>query len=221
MQLTSQRPFTAWIAAACLALAAFALPAAAQTAGKDYTLVEPPQATDAPGKIEVIEFFSYGCPHCNDFHPLISHWAAKQPQDVVFKRVPVTFGRAAWTTLGKLYYALETSGDLAKLDGAVFHAIHEDRTNLFDERSIIEWVNKQGSDPKKFADALKSFTVNSKMARAEQLARAYKVDGVPMVVVDGKYVVKGQSFQDVLNVTDQLIAKIRSESGAGAKGKKK
>ncbi|HJW03328.1 MAG TPA: thiol:disulfide interchange protein DsbA/DsbL [Azospira sp.] len=221
MLLNAQRPFSSWIAAACLALATFALPAAAQTAGKDYTLVEPPQTTDAPGKIEVIEFFSYGCPHCNDFHPLITRWAAKQSQDVVFKRVPVTFGRAAWTTLGKLYYALETSGDLAKLDGAVFHAIHEDRTNLFDDRSIIEWVHKQGSDPKKFSDALSSFTVNSKMARAEQLARAYKVDGVPMVVVDGKYVVKGQSFQDVLNTADQLIAKIRSESGAGAKGKKK
>ncbi|MDE2584844.1 MAG: thiol:disulfide interchange protein DsbA/DsbL [Betaproteobacteria bacterium] len=223
MQLTTQRLFasriSAWIGTAFLALLAFALPASAQTLGKDYTLVEPPQATETPGKIEVIEFFSYGCPHCKDFHPLVTAWAAKQSQDVVFKRVPVTFGRAAWTTLGKLYYALETSGDLAKLDGAVFHAIHEDRTNLFDDRSIIEWVHKQGADPKKFSDAYSSFTVNSKMARAEQLARAYKVDGVPMVVVDGKYVVKGQSFQDVLNSADQLIAKVRSENGA--KGKKK
>lgn len=221
MLLTAQRPFaahiTSWLAAVCLALLAFALPAAAQTAGKDYTVLESPQPTEAPGKIEVIEFFSYGCPHCNDFNPLISAWAAKQPHDVVFKRVPVTFNRAAWANLAKLYYTLETTGDLAKLDGAVFHAIHEQRVNLFDEASIMEWAAKQGLDGKKFSDAYKSFGVASKLSRADQLARAYRVDGVPMVVVDGKYVVKGQSFQDVLKTADQLIDKTRMEKNGGKK----
>ena len=120
-----------------------AMPALAQTAGKDYTLISPVQPTDDAAKIEVLEFFSYGCPHCNDFNPLISAWAAKQPGDVVFKRVPVSFGRAAWANAAKLYYTLEATGDLAKLDGDVFKAIHNDRVNLFDEKTILEWVTKK------------------------------------------------------------------------------
>ena len=115
-----------------------AMPALAQTAGKDYTPITPAQPTDDAAKIEVLEFFSYGCPHCSDFHPLISAWAAKQPGDVVFKRVPVSFGRAAWANAAKLYYTLEATGDLAKLDGDVFKAIHSERVNLFDEKTILE-----------------------------------------------------------------------------------
>ena len=94
----------------------------AQTAGKDYTPISPAQPTDDPAKIEVLEFFSYGCPHCSDFHPLISSWAAKLPGDVVLKRVPITFGRAAWANIAKLYYALEATSDLARLDTTIASA---------------------------------------------------------------------------------------------------
>ena len=137
---------------------------------------------------------------------------------MAFKKVPITFGRPAWTNVAKLYYALETTGDLAKLDEAVFKAIHEQRVNLFDPRTAEEWVGKQGADGKKFAEAFASFGVNSKMSRAEQIARAYKVDGVPMVVVDGRYVVKGEAFKDVLRNADLLIEKIRAER-AGKRSK--
>ena len=188
-----------------------ATPTLAQTAGKDYTLITPAQPTDDAAKIEVLEFFSYGCPHCSDFHPLISAWAAKQPGDVVFKRVPVSFGRAAWANLAKLFYTLEATGDLARLEGDVFKAIHNDRANLFDEKSMTEWVAKKGVDPKKFSETFNSFGVMSKVKRADQLAQAYKISGVPAIAVDGKYLVGGQSFGDVLATTDKLIAKARSE----------
>ena len=188
-----------------------AMPALAQTAGKDYTPITPAQPTDDAAKIEVLEFFSYGCPHCSDFHPLISAWAAKQPGDVVFKRVPVSFGRAAWANAAKLYYTLEATGDLAKLDGDVFKAIHNDRTNLFDEKAILEWVTKKGVDPKKFSETFNSFGVMSKVKRGDQLAQSYKISGVPAVAVDGKYLVGGQSFGEVLGTADKLIAKARAE----------
>ena len=188
-----------------------ATPTLAQTAGKDYTLITPAQPTDDAAKIEVLEFFSYGCPHCSDLHPLISAWDAKKPGDVVFKRVPVSFGRAAWANAAKLYYTLEATGDLAKLDGDVFKAIHNDRTNLFDEKAILEWVTKKGVDPKKFSETFNSFGVMSKVKRGDQLAQSYKISGVPAVAVDGKYLVGGQSFGEVLATTDKLIAKARSE----------
>lgn len=194
--------------AAALTLAA---PAMAQTAGKDYTPIEPPQATDNPGKVEVIEFFSYGCPHCNDFHPLVSAWSAKLPADVTFRRIPVTFGRAAWANIARLFYALEATGDLAKLDGEVFKAIHGERLNLFEEKALNEWVVKKGVDPKKFNDAFSSFGVMSKVKRGDQMAQAFRIQGVPAVAVDGKYLAGGKDFNETLSIADKLIAKARSE----------
>lgn len=189
-------------AAAALAIVG---PAAAQTP------VTPAAGTDNPAKVEVVEFFSYGCPHCNDFNPLISAWAAKQPADVVFKKVPITFGRAAWANVAKLYYALEITGDLARLDGDVFKAIHTERINLFDDKAMAEWLAKKGVDPKKFSEAYNSFGVMSKVKRGDQLAAAYKIQGVPSIGVDGKYLVGDKPQPELLSITDQLIAKFRSE----------
>ena len=211
---TARRYFLATVFALFSGLTA-TMPVFAQ-ATPAFTPVSPVQPTDDPAKIEVIEFFSYGCPHCNDFHPLISQWAAKQPADVVLKRVPVTFGRAAWGNAAKLYYTLEATGDLARLDSEVFKAIHTDRTNLFDEKSIFEWVAKKGVDAKKFADTFNSFGIMSKVKRADQMAQAYKVSGVPAVYVDGKYAVAGNNFGEVLANADKAIAKARSEK-AGKK----
>src|SRR5256885_5160608 len=142
------------LALAVLASAGTAIPAALHAQGvegTDYRKVEPRQPTDSPGKIEVIEFFSYACPHCNEFYPLVSAWVAKLPKDVVFKRVPIGFGRAAWINLAKAYYALEATGELGRLDDTLFHALHEEHLPLFDENSIREWVGKQGADASKFA----------------------------------------------------------------------
>ncbi|TLY63345.1 MAG: thiol:disulfide interchange protein DsbA/DsbL [Gammaproteobacteria bacterium] len=182
-------------------------------ADRDYKTLDPVQYTDSPGKIEVIEFFSYGCPHCNEFYPLVSAWATKLPKDIVFKRVPTGFGRAPWINLAKAYYALEATGELGRLDGALFHALHEERLPLFDEKSIREWVGKQGGDASKFAAAFDSFGVNAKLGQAEQMAENYKVGAVPTLAVDGKYVVIGRTFQEILTNADQVIAKVRAERG--------
>ena len=206
----ARRSFVAAVFALGAALTV-AMPVQAQSVGKDYTLISPAQATEDAGKIEVIEFFSYGCPHCSDFHPQLSSWVGKQSADVVVKRVPITFGRAAWANIAKLYYTLEITGDLAKLDGDVFKAVHAERVNLFDEKVLNEWVIKKGVDPKKFAQTFNSFGVMSKVKRGDQMAQAYKIQGVPALAVEGKYQVGGKDFGDTLQITDQLIAKARSE----------
>jgi len=188
-----------------------AMPSSAQTAGKDYTPISPAQPTEDASKIEVLEFFSYGCPHCADFNPLLQAWVAKLPGDVVFRKVPVTFGRAAWANIAKLYYALKVTGDLDRLESDIFKAIHNDRINLFEEKSLLEWVAKKGVDQKKFAEAFNSFGVMSQVKRGDQMAQAYKIQGVPALAVDGKFLVGGKDFNEQLANADKLIAKARSE----------
>lgn len=204
-----------WIGLITLIMLAVALPARAELAiGRDYVAIVPAQTTDNPAKIEVIEFFSYGCPHCSDFHPTISRWSAALPADVVFKKVPISFGRPQWASLSRLYYALEATGDLAKLDGAVFQALHQQGSKLYDDKSIIAWVTAQGVDNKKFTDAYNSFGVVSKAKRADQLAHGYKIQGVPALAVDGKYLMTGKEIKgygDLIVLTDQVIEKARSD----------
>lgn len=212
---SERRSFVGTLAALGAALV-FASPVMAQTAGKDYVPISPAQPTDNPAKIEVLEFFSYGCPHCADLHPLLTAWTAKQPADVVVKKVPITFGRAAWANIAKLYYTLEITGDLARLESDVFRAIHGQRVNLFEERTLLEWVAKNGVDQKKFSEAFNSFGINSKVRRGDQLAQAYKIQGVPALAVDGKFMVGGQNFDDMLANADKLIVKARGEK-AGKK----
>lgn len=194
-----------------------AMPSFAQ--GAAYTPISPAQPTEDAAKIEVLEFFSYGCPHCADFNPLLTAWAAKLPADVVVKKVPITFGRAAWANIAKLYYALEITGDLHRLEGDVFRAIHGERVNLFDERTLTEWVVKKGVDAKKFGETFNSFGVMSKVKRADQMAQAYKIQGVPALAVDGKFLIGDMGFNEKLAVADKLIAQARSEKSKGA-GKK-
>ncbi|HET6718906.1 MAG TPA: thiol:disulfide interchange protein DsbA/DsbL [Rhodocyclaceae bacterium] len=187
--------------------------AQAQTVGKEYTLVQPAVSTDSPGKIEVLEFFSYGCIHCYKLHPYAKQWSAKLPADVVFKRVPVTFDRPQMRPMAKLFYALEATGDLARLDDAVFAAVHDQRVNLMTDEAVTKWVGEQGVDAKKFADAYKSFGVLNKVSRAEQLTKSYRVSGTPQVYVDGRFAVRGegvQGYADIFPVTDKLVAMARS-----------
>jgi protein dithiol oxidoreductase (disulfide-forming) len=193
------------------------LRAAELVEGTDYRTLEPAQHTDVgPGKIEVLEFFSYGCPHCYEFYPMISAWTAKLPKDVVFKRVATGMGRLAWTNLAKAYYTLESTGDLNRLDGQIFHAIHEERAPLFDEKAISEWAAKHGVDQAKFTTAFDSFGVNTRLNQAEKMVESYKIDGVPGIAVGGKYVVMGNSFEQMLANASALIAKVRAERGAAA-----
>ena len=198
-----------FVAAAFALGAAVAMPAFAQNA--PYTPITPAQPTEDASKIEVVEFFSYGCPHCADFNPLLQAWVAKLPGDVVFRKVPITFGRAAWANIARLYYALKVTGDLDRLESDIFKAIHNDRINLFEEKSLLEWVAKKGVDQKKFAEAFNSFGVMSQVKRGDQMAQAYKIQGVPALAVDGKFLVGGKDFNEQLANADKLIAKARSE----------
>jgi thiol:disulfide interchange protein DsbA len=198
-------------AAAFLALpAASALFAPAAQAAAPYARLSRPHLKENPNKIEVIEFFSYGCNHCNDFHPIIKAWAARQSADVAFRRLPVAWS-GAWASLARLYYALEASGDLARLDEAVFAALHKERKQLYTDRSIIEWYAQQGGNGQKFGELLKSFTVMSKLNQAEQLRESMGVESVPTLVVEGLYRVLGDNFGEVLKNADQLIAQARKK----------
>lgn len=196
--------------------AAALIPAAAmaQTAGQDFAPVNPPQPTENPAKIEVIEFFSYGCIHCYTFHPFAKKWAARLPADVDFRRIPVSFNRTPWFNLSRLFYALEATGDLNRLDEMVFAAIHDRNVKLYDDATIKAWVAQNGGDGQKFAAAYDSFGVQSKARRADQLAAAYKVPGTPSIFVDGRYMVLNEgikSYEEILARTDKLIAKVRAE----------
>jgi len=206
------------LAAASLCLAA---PAAfAQTPGTFATL-SPQQPTDGSGKIEVIEFFWYGCPHCYAMEPAVNAWAKNAPKDVAFRRVPATTG--GWEDMARVFYTLETMNLLDQYHGKVFDAIHRDKVNLGNKKIRDEWLAKNGIDPKKYEETEKSFTVATKLQRSKQLTYAYKVDSVPRVFVNGKYYTAAElagSGNNVFPVVDQLIALARKEQGAAPVAKK-
>ena len=193
------------------AMCTVAFPAVAQTAGKDYTVISPAQPADDASKIEVVEFFGYFCPHCRDAHPALQAWAAKLPSDVVLKKVPVSFGRQQLVPWQRLYYTLEVTGDLPRLDMAAFKAAQDDRLILVSDADALGWAKANGVDAKKFSEAWGSFGVSSKVQRAGQLERAYKVAGVPAIAVDGKYMTGDMDFNQKLALADKLIAKARAE----------
>lgn len=193
-------------------------PALAQPAeGKEYTLVNPPQPTESDNKIEVLEFFSYGCIHCYRLHPYVKKWAANLPNDVVFKRVPITFGRAAMQPMAKLYYTLEATGDLARLDDAVFAAVHDEKIGLVTDAAVLDWAESKGVNISKFTQTYNSFGVNSKVSRGDQLAKNYQVQGTPAVYVNGRYAVRNEGiagYESIMQVTDSLINLSRSTKKA-------
>lgn len=187
--------------------------AAEPQVGKELKMISPALASPKD-KIEVVEFFSYGCNHCSDFHPLISKWAEKLPKDVSFRRIPVSFNRPEWARLSKIYYALEATGDLAKLDAAVFIAIHEQRVQFKTDEAVTAWVASKGADAKKFGDAFSGFSMQAKIQRADQDASAARISGVPSIAVDGRYLINNEaagSYEDLLKITDSVVAKVRQE----------
>lgn len=203
---------------AFVGLLALALPAQAQlAAGVDFAEIKPALQVDNPARIEVVEFFSYACPHCSDLNPLVKKWAAKLPADVAFKRVPVSFNSPFYQLMAKLFYTLDAIGEMERLDAAAFDAIHVKGLKLIDEKSVQEWAVSQGVDAKKFSDAFKSFSTDSNVKRADQLSRAAKIPGVPALVVDGRYLVVGKNVKnhdELLALTEKVIDKARTERAA-------
>ena len=183
--------------------------------GRDWRMLSPPQPSTNTQRIEVLEFFSYGCPHCADLSPLIKPWAGLLPGDVAFRRIPVSFGRAAWANLARLYFGLELTGDLGRLDEAVFNAVTRERRNLYTDKAILAWLQDQGADATAFEALFRSFAVETQVAQSDALARDFKIDAVPTLVVDGRYVVLARDtkgFPEILAIADGLIAMARRQA---------
>jgi len=180
----------------------------AQSANK-YVNVNPPQTTE-PDKIEVLEFFSYSCPHCAVVEPMIAEWKKTLPADVVLKAVPVAFN-AAMKPLQELFYALEAVGR-SDLHPKVFNAIHQEKKRIFTKDAIVAWVASQGVDKTKFTAAMDSFGVKSKVQRADQLAKGYAIQGTPSLAVDGRFLTsptEAGGYQQMIDVANDLVKQSR------------
>lgn len=184
----------------------------APRAGTDFNVLDRPAPVEAPaGKVELLEFFWYNCPHCHAFEPVLAEWAKKLPKDVVFKRVPVAF-RDDFVPQQRLFYALEALNLVDSLHARVFAAIHVEKKNLSQAPAIVDWVVKQGIDEAKFIEQFNSSSTTTKATRALQLQTAYQVEGVPALGVAGRYYTDGalaQSMGRVLQVAEHLIAQVR------------
>ena len=193
-------------------------PAPAFKEGSDYLLLDKLAPTEAgAGKIEVVEFFWYSCPHCNRFEPQLEEWIKKMPKEVVFRRAPVAF-RPDFEPQQRLYFVLEAMGKVEALNKKVFAAIHVEKQALNSLPLIAEWVEKNGIDKAKFTEAYNSFPVVTKSLKATKLQDAYKVDGVPALGIAGKYYTSGslaQTMERALLVTDHLIGLAKKSKTAG------
>ncbi len=188
--------------------------AQAPVEGTHYVKLQQPAPTSAPaGKIEVVEFFWYGCPHCHHFEPYLAAWVAKLPPDVVFRRVPVMFRENPFGVHQKLYYALESMGLIPALHTKVFNAMHNDGLKLDKLELITDFLAKQGVDKDKFTAAYNSFGVQTKCRQAKSLMDAYKIDGVPTLGFGGQFYTSigmaGGTPEKALAVSDALIDKLR------------
>lgn len=156
-------------------------------AGSDYTILDRPQSVDGGKKVEVLEFFGYFCPGCNAFEPYLEEWIKKQGDRIVVKRVHTDIH--GLVTQQKLYFSLEAMGLVDQFQAKVFNAYHIERNRLSTDDQVMKFIEKQKIDTKKFAGVYNSFSVQSKVSRVAQLQNTYKVNGVPSVVIDGRYVV--------------------------------
>ena len=181
--------------------------------GFEYKVMDPRAPVDSPaGKVEVVEFFSYMCPHCNVFEPAFHAWTKRVPADVVVRRIPVSFLQNA-EVLQRLYFTLETMGLVDKLHAKVFTAIHSEHRNFRDAAIAADWAASQGVDKAKFLEQFNSFTTATKVTRATQLQNAYKLEGVPALGVAGRFLTDGPmagTLERALQVVDALVAQART-----------
>lgn len=192
----------ALVATICLA------PLAALAQRPDYVELNPPQPVETTDKIEVLEFFWYGCIHCYNLEPKLETWLKTLPKDVEFRRVPAVFNQR-WADDASIFYAFEAMGLLDKLHRPFFDAIHRDRLRTDNWQNLSAWLEKQGVDTKKFETTVKSFGVQSKTKRAIRLTTGYKIDGTPAMAVHGRYTVP--SSEGMLGTVNQLVAQIRKQ----------
>lgn len=191
---------------------ALAMPVAWAQGNFQYTELKPTQPVETDGKkIEVVEFFWYGCPHCFALEPYVEQWAAKLPPDVNFRRVPAAF-TPQYEFHQKVFYALEAMGQLPNVHRKLFNAIHQERKRMATEAEVTAFVAALGVDGAKFGETLKSFTVIGKAKQARQLADAYGIDGVPALGVHGRFRTSAGmagSTERTFTVVDYLVGQVR------------
>ena len=211
-----RRDFSVAVSAA-LAGSSVLSPAQAQVQkpepGTDYLVLDKKAAVEASaGKIEVVEFFWYNCPHCNAFEPALEAWIKRAPKDISVRRVPVGF-RDEFVPQQRLYYALEAMDLLDKLHAKVFAAIHAEKQQLNKGEAIADWVSKQGVDRAKFMERYNDFSTASKAGKATQLQNVYRVEGVPALGVAGRFYTDGtlaRNMPRALQIVDYLVAEVRA-----------
>lgn len=191
-------------------------PVALAQQGATYLALPSRIEGDTPGKIELIEFFHYGCPHCRNFDPLLHTWLKTLPEDVSFRRVPAIWGNPQLRELARLYYTLETMGQIDKLNEAVFAAVQDKKLPLHTEQGARDWATAQGLDVASFMDTYKSFGLNTQLQRADQLAKMYEIKGVPTMAIGGQYLTSASmtgSHEGTLKMVDELLVKARAGLG--------
>lgn len=211
-----RREFSTLAVAAVASAAATAVGSAGAQGGPvegvHFQKLGQPAPVSAPsGKIEVVEFFWYGCPHCNSLEPALEEWTKRLGADVVFRRVPVAFS-AAHEAHQRLFYGLEAMGQLEAMHRRVFTAIHGQRQRLDNEADQAAFLKAQGLDGAKFIEMTKSFSVQTRIRQAKQLASAFRIDGVPAIGVQGRFLTSGSMAGDnlrALAVADFLIDRVR------------
>lgn len=212
--LKAIRRFATGASALCFA-AVLAAPAGAQglVEGTNYARLRNPMPVETGKNIEVIEFFSYGCPHCGELEPVLQAWLKTKPADVSFRRIPVMF-QPRWENLAKAYYALDALGD-DKLSPEIFAAIHARGMPLWNEKDFLDWAASKGLDRKKVEELFGSFGVVGKVNRAKQLAQSYGIQSVPTIIVDGKYTTGPERLPGghaaLPGAIDALVQKARAE----------
>ena len=181
----------------------------AQRSASNYIVLKPELPVEAQGKIEVLEFFWYGCIHCYELEPLLEAWLKKIPPDVQFRRVPAVFNER-FARDAAIFYALEASGNLERLHRPLFDAIHRDGLKTTDGQALGQWLTKNGVDTRKFDEIGKSFTVQSKVRRAAQLSQAYNIEGTPAMAVQGRYTINTNAgHAGMLATVDSLVDQVR------------
>ena len=204
-------------AAAGVAALALATPSRAQpVAGRDYVALPSPLPAGSDGRIEVLEFFWYGCIHCYRFEPALEAWSRTLPADVVLQRVPAVFNER-WGHDAAIYYALEAIGAGPQAHAALFEAIHGSRLNTTNERAFTEWLKSRQFDAEAFGAAYRSFGVESRVSRAIQLTAAYRIEGTPTLAVHGSYLIGGEqadTARAMLATADFLVDRVRRSGAA-------
>lgn len=199
-----------------LILPALALAESAQeyTAGEDYTLITPAQPGGSDGKVQVVELFWYGCPHCYEFEPMLRDWEKNKPANVEFIKLPAIFNNPRWQLHAGAFYTAEVLGVLDKFHTPFFDAIHAGNKHMSSKEDVREFFVSIGVDGKSFDETFESFAVQAKVRRAADLTRKYAISGVPAMVVDGKYLVDGQKAKSYDNMLRIVSALAKKESSA-------